>query len=548
MEHVWIRRWARRAGPLALVAIAATVLGASPAAASSPAPDAAARGDAASRVTAVTVTGAAPVGTFNGAAYVRIVGRLTGTVGPREAVVGLAALPKDASGDFDYSAQFELVTAAPGQPRSDGVVVEAENRGNPFVFDGLQGFVGLLTGAPAVIQYPAGLGNGFLQNAGLAWARVQWQGPNGVAAPINPTVPATAQGVGEVIVRDFGLLLRGADGRVGASAGLPAFDRALLVGVSQSAWFVDTFIAEGFNAAPRGRGVRRVFAGAYTQDGVGNWLGLNQINQAEGFAQQTSYVEPNGVPLTPSRLLSHPATDPFLVDTTAYTDFFRVRASIFNTSRLPANLREYDQPNAHSSAAALAATTTATSLGCAAGATPIPALNPLDGRPFARADVLELARRAGVRRLRAAAPALPPSTRFRLTAGPTAPDLDNGNPALPLFNFLPGHTLLVPVADANNQPLGGVTYPDAALTLGVPGPVSVPPVATRSITDTCGNLGGWRPFTQPELAARYGSVDRYVARYSVLLDRLIAQGRVLESDRTGVLAFVRGRFVNAPAT
>ena len=49
------------------------------------------------------------------------------------------------------------------------------------------------------------------QNNGLSWARVQWQGPNGVAAPVNPTVPATAQGVGEVIVRDFGLLLRGVD-------------------------------------------------------------------------------------------------------------------------------------------------------------------------------------------------------------------------------------------------------------------------------------------------------------------------------------------------
>lgn len=543
MTDTRIRWWARHAGRLAVVAVAATGLaavGATPAAASHAAPS---RPDPESRVTSVTVASTQAVGTFNGAAYVRLIGTLSGAVGAREPVVGLSALPRDAAGAYEYRAQFELIAAAPGQPRSGGIVVEAENRGNPLVFDGLQG-LGLLLGSPSAIQYPAGLGNGFLQNSGLAWARVQWQGPNGVAAPINPTVPATAQGVGEVIVRDFGLLLRGADGDVGAAAGLPAFDRALLAGVSQSAWFVDTFIAEGFNAG-RGR-AHRVFDGAYTQDGVGNWLGLNQINQAEGFAQQTSYVQRDGVPLTPGQLLRRPSTDPFLVDTTAYTDFFRVRASIFNTARLPANLREYNQPNAHSSAASLAPTTTANAVGCAIGGTPIPALNPLDGRPFARADVLGLARRAGIHGLRAPAPLLPPSTRFALQAGPLAPALDRGDPALPMFNFLPGVALRVPVTDANNQPVGGVRYPDVVLTLGVPTPVSVPPVATRSITDTCGNFGGWRPFTSAELTARYGSVDRYVAGYGLLLDGLIAQGRVLASDRDGVLAFVRGRYVSAP--
>jgi hypothetical protein len=76
--------------------------------------------------------------------------------------------------------------------------------------------------------------------------------------------------------------------------------------------------------------------------------------------------------------------------------------------------------------------------------------------------------------------------------------------------------------------------------------VSVPPVATRSITDTCGNFGGWRPFTAAELTARYGSADRYVAAYGQLLDRLVARGRVLASDRAVVLAFVRSRYQSAP--
>lgn len=502
-----------------------------------------------SRVTSVTVSSTTPVGTFHGAAYVRMVGTLSGVVGPQENVAGLGALPKDANGDYDYSAQFELITAAPGQPRSDGVLVEAENRGNPLLFDFLQNFSGQVTGAPNVIQYPAGLGNGFLQDNGLAWARVQWQGPNGTAAPVNPTVPADAQGVGEVIMRDFGLLLRGDDGDVGAAAGLPSFRKLLIGGYSQSAWFTNTFIAEGFNVPPRGHGPapRRVFDGAYTQDGVGNWLGINQINAERGFPTETSYVEQNGVPLTPKQLLHRPATDPFLVDITAYTDFYRVRASLFNTAPLPPNAREYDLPAAHAPSFTRPAGSTVNQLGCDIGGPPIPALNPLDSRPFARNAIMGLARQIGVTGLRGFAPAaLPPSTRFRLTAGPEAPDLANDDPTLPLFNFLPDAQLLVPVVDKENQPLGGITFPDVALSLGTPGPVSVPPVATRSITDTCGNAGGWTPFTAAQLTARYGSVTNYLAQYGDILDRLIQAGYVLPTDRAGVLRYVQGLYESAP--
>jgi alpha/beta hydrolase family protein len=488
----------------------------------------------ASRITSVTVNSTQPIGTFNGAAYVRMVGTLSGVVSPREHVVGIGGAP------VSYSAQFELVTAAPGQPRSDGVVVEAENRGNPLVLDSLQDF-GAVTGPPSTIAYPAGFGNGFLQNSGLAWARVQWQGPNGVNPAINASVPTTAQGVGEVIVRDFGLLLRGE----GARLGLPTYRTALLAGLSQSAWFVNTFIAEGFNAIP-GQLLGRVFAGAYTQDGVGNWLAINQLN---GSTQpQSPYVQVNGVPLTGSQLMRRPLSDPFLVDPTAYTDFYRVRASVWNSARLPFNVREYNLPVAHSSAAGLAPGTPPTAVNCAIGATPIPGLNPLDGRPFTRAAVLGLARTAGIRGLRAGAPRLAPSTRFALTAGPSGPVLDQGNPDLPLFNPLPGHALLVPRVNGDNQPVGGgVRFPDVALTLGVPSPVSVPPVATRSITDTCGNFGGWRALSAAQLRARYGSVDDYIRAYAPLLDRLIAGGMVLASDRAGILAFARSRFLSAPA-
>ncbi|MGE5156411.1 MAG: alpha/beta hydrolase domain-containing protein [Betaproteobacteria bacterium] len=531
-------RWSRR---IALIAVAALVAAGGPAVAA----NATTRTltPHRSHITSVTVTQNTPLGTFNGATYVRVVGTLDGVVASNERIVGLDTQPKDADGNLHYSAQFELITTAPGERRhSDGVVVEAENRGNPFVFDALQGFTGLLTGAPATIKYPDGLGNGFLQNAGLSWARVQWQGPNG-ATTVNPTVPATAQGVGEVIVRDFGLLLRGLDGSIAQRSGLNTFRHALLVGVSQSAWFVDTFIAEGFNAArPAGLFPTRVFDAAYAQDGVGNWLGINQTNAAQGFATQTSYVEPNGVPLTPAQLLHRPLTDPFLIDTTAFTDFFRVRASIWNSSRLPGNLREFNFPVAHTPGTVVPAGITVQQLGCDIGGTPIPALNPSDSRPFARAAILSLARLVGIDGLRSPAPLVARNTQFRRTAAPAPPDLDQNNPALPLFNFLPGVTLTVPVVNADSMPVGDVVFPDAALPLGTPLPVSVPPVATRSITDTCGNFGGWRPFTAAQLRARYGSVDDYVAAYAKILDRVIAGGYVLKADRAGILTDVQARY------
>ncbi|HEX3591283.1 MAG TPA: alpha/beta hydrolase domain-containing protein [Pseudonocardiaceae bacterium] len=252
------------------------------------------------------------------------------------------------------------------------------------------------------------------------------------------------------------------------------------------------------------------------------------------------------MPLTPNQLLRRPSTDPFLVDVTAYTDFFRVRASLFNTARLTSDARECDIPAAHVPSIAVPAGVTVNQLGCDIGGPPIPALNPLDSRPFARDAIMALARRVGVSGLRGFAPSLPPSTRFRLTAGPAAPDLENNDPTLPLFNFLPNVKQLVPVVDRDNQPLGGITFPDVALSLGTPGPVSVPPVATRSITDTCGNFGGWTPFTSAQLTARYGSVSHYLAQYSRILDRQIGAGYVLPADRAGILSYVQGLYESAP--
>ena len=103
------------------------------------------------------------------------------------------------------------------------------------------------------------------------------------------------------------------------------------------------------------------------------------------------------------------------------------------------------------------------------------------------------------------------------------------------FSALPGATLQVPRVDDDAQPIGGVRFPDVELPLGRAEPVALPPCGASSITDGCGNFGGWKPFTASELAERYGTVDDYAEQYAAFLDGFVADGFVLPRDRDGVI-------------
>ena len=198
---------------------------------------------------------------------------------------------------------------------------------------------------------------------------------------------------------------------VAESANQPVFVYDRKGHLQGAMWFLHFRLADNL-AEPEARrkavrlGLKEEMTGEYGD----LWLAINQINQDRGFATQLPYVQPDGVPLSPHALLHRPLTDPFFVDTTAYTDYYRVRASLFNRSAAPWNLREYNVPNAHSSGASLPLFTSPARVGCPAGAT-IPAVNPLDGRPYTRAFILSLARRTGVHGLRVDAPWPPPSRR-----------------------------------------------------------------------------------------------------------------------------------------
>jgi hypothetical protein len=489
-----------------------------------------------SGVTSLTINPASPqdLNSPAGHPYRRVFGTITGLVSADENVVGL-------TGAVTYTAQFEIFF--PADAVSSLLLMEVENRGSPLApgfFDDLP----LASGPPATVNWSAYIsrpygGVGFFLDGRRSWARVQWQ--TGIAGG----VPADAEGIGLVIIRDFGRMMAGENSaallsQIGAG---PYRDR-ILYGDSQSAWFVDTFIAEGFNEDPLklGHGVYQV---AITEDGAGSWLAINRL---AGGATETPYVLPNGAPLTPEQLLRRPASDPFLVDVAAYTDFYRIRAGLTDQNRIPNQMRRYDWPAAHAPAVLLPPTLVnfvVFGLLHCDNSIPLP-LNPLDSRPYLRALLAAIEQELVARDSESEkfhARFLPPSTIFELGPVPSGALTFNG---LQAFNPLPGIDVPVPLVDSDAQPVGGVRYPESDHPLGRPLPVAIPHVGTDNINDTCGDFGGYEPFTKSELNARYGSEAAYIAAYGASLDELIARGFVLPFDRAGLLSQAADNFKNAP--
>src|SRR5262245_511469 len=249
-----------------------------------------------SQVTEVDVERVDDIGVFGGMPYQRVRGVVRGQLLGDEPIVGL-----DAYGTpYAYESEFEVLQPVEADARS-AVVVDAENRGGPSVLGMVTG-VTLRGGAPSALEYPVGMGPGCLFDTGVSYARVQWQTEHCAS------VPGDAQGVGLAIVRDFGRFLA-AD-----------FDTRVIGGASQSAWFVNTLVAEGFNVDPDdGSGV---FSGAFACLSAGNWLAINALPNDD--QPLYPYVRPARAPLTAREILTRPASDPFLVDITSYTEYYRL--------------------------------------------------------------------------------------------------------------------------------------------------------------------------------------------------------------------------------
>ena len=452
-------------------------------------------------VATVELRGAEDIGTYGGVAFRRYHGILHGAVAGSEAVAGLSAV-LGGRPSLPYDVAFELIAPVRPQPAST-VIVEVENRGRPALLASLAGFQAPDKSAPNDIIYPAGLGNGFPFREGVAYGRVAWQ------AGIAPVVPQNAQGVGEVILRQFGQLL--AKGGVQHSGDpLPSFAHRVLAGTSQSAWMVNAFIWEGFNRDPASGG--SVYQAAFTRDGVGNVLAINRA--AQGGAQ-VPYMRPDAVPLTPAELLQRPKTDPILVDIAAYTDFYRLRASLFQQAPGVPGLYRYAVAAAHAPAGVAPNALIFGMLRCNESRA-IP-LNPLNDAAQDRALLTALIGQAGAEGITPTT--LPPERQFVLIVSGGA-----------VINPLSGQTLRVPFTDAEAMPVGGVPMTEAALPLGRPVPPSIPPIGTRSINDVCGNFGGWEAFTPEQLKHRYGSLQNYIRRAVAMRGQQLKAGFLLPVD------------------
>jgi hypothetical protein len=452
------------------------------------------------------VTETVPVGSFGGQRYVRTVGWFSGTL---KGVDGDTTGGGHAPGGHEYRVQFELIRPLRSTSSNQNtVVVEIENRGSPLMiqmlnsFDNVQGEV---AGSPQQVQYPDGLGNGFVFDQGWSYARVQWQ--RGTDGSQIPSVPYA----GRAIVRDFGASL-GDGAHIGQSR--VRYGKRLLVGWSQAATFINSYIDYGWNV-----GFRR----ARIYDGV---LALSQSRNR--MDDDTQVYMSSAPPLAANELLRRPDSDPVYVDAINYTDFYRFRSGAVRSAATPPYYRAYDLPSAH--APGFWVPDAFFDL-CTEGA--VTPLNDLDFRPYLRAMLVNL--RGAVAQLTpngsvGTTPQLPPSVTFEL--GPE-PQTD------PYFLGLEGTPSPVPLVDEYGQPVGGVRFPEVDLPLGRLKPVALPPV------ERCGTVGGYTPFEPAWVAKRYEDVDQYVSEYETRLWDLVAARFVLEDDVPGMLVEARRAYEGA---
>jgi hypothetical protein len=85
------------------------------------------------------------------------------------------------------------------------------------------------------------------------------------------------------------------------------------------------------------------------------------------------------------------------------------------------------------------------------------------------------------------------------------------------------------------MPVGGIPTLEAALPLGLPRPIALPPAKIASINDTCGNFSGWEAFSIDELTRRYGERAHYIEMTRQKAVDLVAAGYLLGEDEAAAI-------------
>ncbi|MGB7976198.1 MAG: alpha/beta hydrolase domain-containing protein [Roseiarcus sp.] len=464
----------------------------------------------ASTITSVDIARVLPVGRYAGLTFRYIEGAVHGEVSVEEPIAGLREVAAGRTA-VPYEVSFHVV-APEAASDADAVLLEAPNRGRS-IFPGAISVPVPVIG-PNADRVASAIGDGFLLSHGISVAAIQWQ--TGFAAG----VPQSAQGIGEVVVRDFGRWLGGAF-RTGPSP-LPVFRHRMLAGVSQAAWFVNSFIAEGFNVHPETG--HAVYQAAFTRNGNGVVLAIN------GFAaehEQFPYARADLAPLMPHELLSRPASDPELVDVISLTDFYRLRASLAARAPASALMHRYATAAPHASGAAALPDVVFGTMKCNGGA-PI-SLSKVRDALYLRPLILGLT--ASIRG-EGTAKRLPPDAPFILDPVSAEPEG---------VNWLDGMPLWAPKSAPSGMPAGGIPMIEAALPLGLPRPVALPPVKIASINDTCGNFSGWEAFSVDELKRRYGERAHYIEMARETAGDLVASGYLLKEDEATAISEIEAQ-------
>jgi hypothetical protein len=477
-----------------------------------------------SEITALTVSSTTPIGSYKSIPYVRLEGEAVGELDPTEKIPDLEKAARLKNGRVQYKTRFVLITPEDPKRSNGGLLIDVPNRGLPIS----HAFYNSPRARPLMIG-SLDTGIGFLEEQGFMVAAVQWELAQGIELPTFVDEKGSTrfvEAVGFAAVRDMARYLRDSTSKQNPLAG--AVRRTYAVGYSQTSRFLKSFLLNGFNVV----GGKQVINGFHLVGGAAGQLPL--MASGTGPASVASSTpgpavpEHRGVHEEPfsydelfAKLSARKEPLPKLFVTHYNIDYMGGRASLTRTGAegtkeraiLP-NMRMYDLAGA----AHLNVREQDKDCEFAHGQ--------LDWSAPLRAQLVALNQWVAS----SVAPA--PTTLMTLRK-----PRDNES-VFSAPRYLPNAVVLVPVTDADDNPVGGVRLPDVSVPLGTHGRPNAP--VSKSV---CRLAGSYKPFattareraattdTRLSLQERYpGGLNEYVMRVRQASDLLVAQRHLLPDD------------------
>ncbi len=477
-----------------------------------------------SEITALTVSSSTPIGTYKSVPYVRLEGEATGELDPNEKIPDLEKAVRLKNGRVQYKTRFVLITPKDPKKSNGGLLIDVPNRGLPIS----HAFYNSPRARPLMIgSLDAGVG--FLEEQGFMVAAVQWELAQGIEPPTFADEKGAVryiEAVGFAAVRDMAVYLRDSASKQNPLAG--AVKRTYAVGYSQTSRFLKSFLLHGFNLAHG----KQVINGFHLVGGAAGQLPL--MASGTGPASVASSTpgptvpEHRGVHEEPfsydellKQLSARKEALPKIFVTHYNIDYMGGRASLTRTGAdgvkdrpLPASMRMYDL------AGAAHLNVREQDKECEFPHGQLDWSAPLRAQLYALDQWV--ARKVA-----------PPTTTLMTLRKPR----DNEGVFL-APKYLPDAVVLVPVTDADDNPVGGVRLPDVTVPLGTHGRPNAP--LSKSV---CRLAGSYKPFTATakeraattdtrlSLQERYaGGLNEYVIRVREAADQLVAQRHLLPDD------------------